>query len=59
MSSLKRKDCAEHSNSQWPQPVTFEYHDDLSDKKIAEVREAAKAPAENDPDWKVVDGPGW
>lgn len=59
MNTTQRKNCADNNNNKWPQPVTFEYHDDLSEKKIKEIREAAGAPSETDPNWKTVDGPGW
>lgn len=33
--------------------------EDMDDATLERIRDAARAPAEDDPDWETVDGPGW
>ena len=53
------KKHAGHDGVHWPAPYEFEYYPEIDDAVLARVREAAKAPEKDDPDWKVVDGPAW
>jgi len=56
--STKPKEAREHQ-PKWPEPVQCEYHEDLTEEDLAEIRKLAGAPKEDDPNWVVVDGPAW
>lgn len=58
MTMTPRKACVDHQ-VQWPEPVQCEYHEDISPATIKEIKKLANAPQEDDPNWIVVDGPGW
>lgn len=53
------KRASKHDFVEWREPLVFECHDELSDEEFENLRKAAKAPAEDDSEWTVVDGPGW
>lgn len=58
MSPKPHRDTS-RDGSGWPEPVDFEYYPEIDDEQLERIRRAARAPAEDDPRWKTVDGPGW
>ncbi len=56
--TMTPKKCVDH-RGQWPEPHHFEYTKEMDDSTAKKIRDTAKAPAVDDPDWTTVDGPGW
>jgi len=54
-----KKHSYEGDGGVWPPLVEFDSAEEVDDETLDRIRKAANAPAEDDPNWVVVDGPGW
>jgi hypothetical protein len=54
-----KKQAHQSDGGTWPPLVDFACVGEIDQAKLDRIREAANAPAEGDPDWVIVDGPGW